>query len=191
MNEISENTLNEELSKLLMVKIQFESQRQQLLMANHWADQAQCESKHLCSDWEMKSHLHRECYARSCQKIDELKRRCCQKENVARQRKLEEFTTKQNQDPLEDQVRRLHEPLEFIGDSRIFQDPDSPSSDGSTHISHQAHISSSSRKPSRESRTLRTTRAGMSISGDVHDCQPARGDPDEIRNNSKDLAKSS
>ena len=46
---------------------------------------------------------------------------------------------------LRDQVRRLQERLEFIEDSRIFQDPDSPSSSGSAHVPHQAHISSSSR----------------------------------------------
>ena len=33
---------------------ELESQRQQLLMANHWADHAECESIHLCSDLEMK-----------------------------------------------------------------------------------------------------------------------------------------
>ena len=31
----------------------------------------------------------------------------------------------------------------------------------------------------------------MSISGDVHDCKLARCDPDDIRNNSKNFAKSS
>ena len=31
----------------------------------------------------------------------------------------------------------------------------------------------------------------MSIPGNVSDCQPARCDPDEIRNNSKNLEKSS
>ena len=169
---------------------ELESQRQQLLMASCWANQAQRERIHLCSELEMKSHLHQEGYARGCQESEELKRRCSQGENAARQQKLEELIAQQNQDSLRDQVRKLQERLELIEDSRIFQDPDSPSSDGSTHISHQARIASGSRKPSREPRTPRITRADMSISGDVHDCQPARGDPDEIRNNSKNLAKS-
>ena len=169
---------------------ELESQRQPLLMANHWADQAQRERIHLCSELEMRSHLHQEGYARSYQEIDELKRRCCQEENAARQQKSEELNAQQNQDSLGDQVRRLQERLEFIEDLRIIQDPDSPSSYGSTHISHQAHITSSSRKPSREPRTPRITRADMSISGDALDCQAARGDPDEIRMNSKNLAKS-
>ena len=37
-----------------------------------------------------------------------------------------------------DQIRELQERLEFIEDSKIFQDPDSPSSFGSAHVSHQA-----------------------------------------------------
>ena len=85
MKEISENTLNEELNKLFMVKIQFREnftplsttwtsriwnediqnvhylshnvslnlKKQHSLMANQWADQAQRERVHLCSELEM------------------------------------------------------------------------------------------------------------------------------------------
>ena len=60
------------------------SQRLQLSEANQWADQAQRERIHLCSELEMKNRLHRECYARSCQEIEELKRRCYQEENTVR-----------------------------------------------------------------------------------------------------------
>ena len=63
------------------------SQRLQLSEANQWADQAQRERIHLCSELEMKNRLHRECYARSCQEIEELKRRCYQEENAVRRRK--------------------------------------------------------------------------------------------------------
>ena len=52
---------------LLGSQRELESPRQQLLMANHWADQAQRERIHSCSELEMKSRLHQECYARSCQ----------------------------------------------------------------------------------------------------------------------------
>ena len=55
---------------------ELESQRRQLLEANQWADQAQRERIHLCSELEMKNRLHQECYARSCQEIEELRRRC-------------------------------------------------------------------------------------------------------------------
>ena len=57
---------------------ELESQRRQLPMANQWADQAQREKIQLCRDLEMKNHLHQERYARSCQEIEELKRRCYQ-----------------------------------------------------------------------------------------------------------------
>ena len=112
---------------------ELESQRLQLRMANQWADQDQRERIHMCSELEMRSRLHRECYARSCQEIEALKRRCYQEENAAQQRNLEEFIAQQDQESrtvhlLRDQVRRLQERLEFIEDSRIFQDPDSRSS---------------------------------------------------------------
>ena len=77
----------------------------------------------------------------------------------------------------------------FFEDSKIFQDPDSPSSFGSAHASHQALITSSSRKPSRESRMQRNTREDMSIPGNVSDCQPARV-LEELHNDSRNLASS-
>ena len=58
-----------------------ESQRRQLLEANQWAHQAQRQRIHLCSELEMKNRLHQECYARSCQEIEESKRRCYKDEN--------------------------------------------------------------------------------------------------------------
>ena len=66
---------------LIESRRELESQRRQLLKANQWADQAQRERIHLCSELEMKNRLHRECYARSCQEIEELRRRCFQEEN--------------------------------------------------------------------------------------------------------------
>ena len=66
-----------------------------------------------------------------------------------------------------DQIRKLQERLEFIEESEIFQDPDSPSSFGSAHVSHQALIPSSSKKPGHESRMQRNTRKDMSFPGSV------------------------
>ena len=106
---------------------------------------------------------------------------------------MEESTAQHDQESrtvnlLRDQVRRSQEQLEFIEDSRIFQDPYSLSSSGSAHVPHQAHITSRSRKPSRESRMQRNTREDMSIPGNVFNCQPARRDPDELHKTSKNLA---
>ena len=78
--------------------------------------------------------------------------------------------------------------LEFIEDSKIFQDPDSPSSFGSAHVSHQALVTSSLRKSSRESRMQRNTREDMSIPQNVFDCQPARRVPEESHSGSRNLA---
>ena len=64
----------------------FESQRElqsqtlQLLEDIQWTDQALRERTHLCSELMMKNCLHQDCYARSCQEFEELKRRCYQEE---------------------------------------------------------------------------------------------------------------
>ena len=92
---------------------------------------------------------------------------------------------------LRDQIRKLQERLEFLEDSKIFQDPDSPSSFGSAHVSHQALLTSSSRKPSRESRMQRKTRGDMSIPGSGFDCQSARRVPEELHYDSRNSAASS
>ena len=87
-----------------------------------------------------------------------------------------------------DQIRKLQERWEFNEDSKMFQDPDSPSSFGSAHVSHQALIPLSSKKPSRESRMQQNTREDMIIPGSVFDCQPARRVPEELNNDSINLA---
>ena len=92
---------------------------------------------------------------------------------------------------LRDQARRLQERLEYIEDSKIFFDLDSPSSFYSTYVPRQALITSSSRKPSREVGILRNTQESMSIPGHVFDCQHARRDPDELHNDSRNLTTSS
>ena len=89
---------------------------------------------------------------------------------------------------LRDQIQKLQDRLEFIEDSKIFQDPDSPSSFGSAHVAHQALITPSSRKPGGESRMHRNTREDMSIPGSVFDCQLAPRVPEESYNDSRNLA---
>ena len=60
---------------------ELESQRRQLRQASQWADHAQRERINLCSELERKNRLHQESYARSCQEIEELQRRCYKEEN--------------------------------------------------------------------------------------------------------------
>ena len=86
---------------------------------------------------------------------------------------------------LRDQVRRSRELLKFIEDSKIFHDPNSPSSYDSTNVLHQALIIMSSRKLSCEVGMLPNTREDMSIPGNVFDGQHARRDPDEWHNDSE------
>ena len=78
------------------------------------------------------------------------RRRCYKEENGLTRHKLNEYSMQDDQESRTVSLLRVR--LEFIEDSKIFQDPDSPSSSGSTHVSHQALVPSSSKKPSRESR---------------------------------------
>ena len=131
--------------RLFELQRELESQRRQQLKASQGADQAQRQRIHLCSELEMKKRLHQECHARSCQEIEELKRHCSQEENEVTRQKNNEYSMQHDQESrtvslLRDQVRKLQERLEFIEDSKIFQDLDSPSSFGSAHVSHQAFI---------------------------------------------------
>ena len=147
---------------LIESRRELESQRRQLLEANQWPDQAQRERIHLCSELETKNRLHQECYARSCQEIEEMRRRCYKGENGVTRQKFNEYSMQQDQESrtvslLRDQIQKLQERLEFIEDSTIFQDSESPSSFGNAHVSHQALMPSSSKKPSRESRMQRNT----------------------------------
>ena len=90
---------------------------------------------------------------------------------------------------LRGQVRRLPELLVSVEDSKLlwsrlieqlwqYRRP------------HQALISSSSRKSSREVGMLRNTREHMNTHGNVFDWQHAPWDPDELHNDSRNLATS-
>ena len=171
----------------------FESQRLQLLEDIHWTCHVQRERIHLCSEMKMKTRLHQESYARSCQNFEELKRSFNEAENTEKQQRLWEFPVQHDQESrtmslLGNQVRRLPELLVFIEDMKFFYDPDSPSSYDNTYIPRQALITSSSRKLGREIEMLWNTREDMSIPGNVFDCQNARRDPGELHNDSRNLA---
>ena len=132
---------------------------------------------------------------RNCQEIEELKRRRCKEEHGVTQQKMTEYSLQHDQESrtvsfLRGQNRKLQERLEFIEDSKIFQDPDSPSSFGSAHVAHPALIPSSSKKPGRESRMQRNTREDMSIPKSVFDCQ-ARRLLEELYDDSRIFAASS
>ena len=78
----------------------------------------------MCSELEMENRLHQECYARSCQEIEELRRRCCKEENGVSRQKLNEYSLQQDQESrtvslLPNQIQKLQDRLEFIEDSKI------------------------------------------------------------------------
>ena len=199
MDEISEKIFNEELDTLFLVHIQIgedktglsttwrsriwneeiqrelESQRRQLLKANKWADQAQRQRIHLCCELETKNRLHQERYARSCQEIEELKRRGYQEENP------EKKTTK---------IGIIsHAAWSGITNTESILLRSSLTEQlWRTHVHHQALITSSSRKRSREVGMLRNTREDVSIPGNVFDRQHAQRVPEELHNDSRNLA---
>ena len=127
MDEISEKIFNEELNKLFLVKIQIRKDFSWLSTAwrsriwNEEIQNAHCSihsvslnlkddncwkpingqiklNEHLCSELEMKNRLHQECYARSCQETEELRRRCYKDENGVTQQKLNEYSLQQDQE---------------------------------------------------------------------------------------------
>ena len=113
-------------SEYALIESQRELERQSL-EATQWAAQAQRERIHLLSELEMKNRLHQECYARSCQEIEESKKRCLKKkkENGVTKKELNEYSMQQDQELrtvslLRDHVRKLQERLEFIEESKIY-----------------------------------------------------------------------
>ena len=78
----------------------------------------------------------------AAKKLKKLKK----EENGETRQKLNEYSLQQDQESRRvslsrDQIQKLQDRMEFIEDSKIFQDPNSPSSFGSAHVSHQALIS--------------------------------------------------
>ena len=144
----------------------------------------------------MKNRLHQECSQEIAKKLKNQKRRCKKEENGVTQHKLNKYSMQQDQESRtaslqRDQIRKLQERLEFIQDLTIFQGPHLPSSLGSAHVSHQALITPSSRKPGRESRMQRNTWCDMSIPGNDNQNQSASRVPEELHNDSRNLATSS
>ena len=72
-----------------------------LNQANLWADQTQRDREriHLCGEWEMSNGLYRENQATYCQEIEELRRRCCEETDRARQPRTDELSMHQPGDP--------------------------------------------------------------------------------------------
>ena len=82
------------------------------------------ERVYLCSELEMKDHLRKESYARSCREIeDSLKDAAIKKEITEKQRRLEEFPTS-----TEWSATKITRTIGIDWRLKIFYDPDLPSS---------------------------------------------------------------
>ena len=76
---------------------ELETQRLQLLQANFW-DNAQSERISLCGELEMRNKLFQESRTKDCQEIEELRRRCWEESDRARQAKLDELSVMQQRE---------------------------------------------------------------------------------------------
>ena len=118
---------------------ELETQRLQLLQANIW-DNAQSERVSLCGELGMRNKLFQESHTKDCQEIEELRRRCCEESDRARQAKLDELSMMQQRDPqtvsqLLAQTRESQDEANSLSDAREFHDPETAGSSGASHVS--------------------------------------------------------
>ena len=99
MDEISENILNEKLNKQSLEK---NSAQRKLYLTEYQMEIQTLErrnSEYELFESKMKNRLHQECYARSCQQLEELRKRFFQEEFFSKKkRRLEEFPTQHDQE---------------------------------------------------------------------------------------------
>ena len=172
---------------------ELEHQRWQILEANQLADQAQRETIHLRSDLKMKNRFHQESYARSCQKNWRIEKKLLSREHTEKQQRLEESSVQHDQESRTVSLLSETKYEDYKNYWYFWRFENLPWSGLTeqlwrTCVPHQALITSSSRKPSRDIGMLRNTREDMSIPGNVFGCQHARRDPDELRDDSRNLA---
>ena len=165
---------------LYETKQEFESQRLQPQHANHWADQAQREMISLCGELEMRSRLFRENRATYCQKIEELRRICCEETDRAGQARIDKPSMHPERNPttvsqLLTQIQDLQNKANSLSDAREFYDPEKASTSGATHVPSQPFSIPSPRDMrSRDSGLPLDTRNTMSTSENFFERQLAR-----------------
>ena len=168
---------------------ELETQRLQLLQANIW-DNAQSERISLCGELEMRNKLFQESRTKDCQEIEELRRRCCEESDRARQAKLDALSMMQQRDPqtvsqLLAQMRESQDKANSLSDAREFHDPETAGSSGATHVTSPPLTNPSYRTvPRRDSGLPPETLNMMGISGNIFERLPAReGQPQNISKN--------
>ena len=83
----------------------------------------------------MRNKLFQESRTKDCQEIEELRRRCCEESDRARQAKLDELSVMQQRDPqtvsqLLAQMRESQDKVNSLSDAREFHDPETAGSSG-------------------------------------------------------------
>ena len=87
----------------------------------------------------MRNKLFQESRTKDCQEIEELRRRCCEESDRARQAKLDELSMMQQRDPqtvsqLLAQMRESQDKVNSLSDAREFHDPETAGSSGASHV---------------------------------------------------------
>ena len=93
----------------------------------------------LCGELGMRNKLFQESRTKDCQEIEELRRRCCEESDRARQAKLDELSVMQQRDPqtvsqLLAQMRESQDKVNSLSDAREFHDPETAGSSGASHV---------------------------------------------------------
>ena len=167
---------------------ELETQRLQLLQANTW-DNAQSERISLCGELEMRNKLFQESRTKDCQEIEELRRRCCEESDRARQAKLDELSVMQQRDPqtvsqLLAQMRESQDKVNSLSDAREFHDPETAGSSGASHVTSPPLTNPSYRTVPRRDSGLPPETLNMMGTSDVFERLPAReGQPQNFSKN--------
>ena len=96
----------------------------------------------------MRNKLFQESCTKDCQKIEEVRSRCHEEGDKARQAKLYELSMMQQRNPqtvsqLLAQIRELQDKVNSVSDATEFHDPETASSSGASHVtSHPLTIPS-------------------------------------------------
>ena len=152
----------------------------------------------LCGELETRNQLFQETRTKDCREIEELRSRCCQESDKARQAKFDELSTKQQRNPqtvsqLTAPIRELQYKVNSLCDARDFHDPETQSISGASHVTSQPVTVPSTRTVlGRDSGLPHDTRNIMGISGNVFERPPAQqGHPQDYFENSKNSPSSS
>ena len=137
----------------------------------------------------MRNKLFQESRTKDCQEIEELRKRCSEESDRARQAKLDELSMMQQRDPqtvsqLLAQMRESQDKAKSLSDVREFHDPETAGSSGASHVTSPPLTNPSYRTvPRRDSGLPPETLNMMGIS-DVFERLPGReGQPQNISKN--------